>query len=123
MNKHLSKGYLKYINSTRWYNKRKEALEFHGKKCKKCGSTQNLDAHHLTYERFGHENMTDLMILCRTCHEDEHSKYKVNSTPKLPKFVSPTPNKKANEKLEMEKRIRTLRWKNRFNTNPLRRDS
>jgi 5-methylcytosine-specific restriction endonuclease McrA len=109
MKKHLSKEYFKYINSPRWYYKRKEALEFHGKKCKLCGSTQNLDVHHLTYERFGKEFMADLMILCRPCHNEEHSKYKVNSTPVLPKFVPKSFNKKTNRKLLREKRIKMLK--------------
>jgi hypothetical protein len=36
-----------------------------------CGS-EDVDLHHLTYERIGAEEMEDLVALCRTCHQDVH---------------------------------------------------
>lgn len=46
-------------------------------KCQRCGKTIRLDTHHKTYEHHGQEHNTaiadeDLIVLCRTCHENEH---------------------------------------------------
>ena len=35
--------------------------------CQVCGGRAT-DVHHLTYDRFGHEDMGDLVSLCRRCH-------------------------------------------------------
>jgi 5-methylcytosine-specific restriction endonuclease McrA len=32
-----------------------------------------VEVHHLTYERLGEERLTDLVALCRSCHEREHA--------------------------------------------------
>lgn len=101
--KHLSKEYKRYIASSKWYYKRMDALEFHGKKCKACGSVQKLDVHHLTYDRLGNEFLSDLIILCRPCHDEEHSKYKVNSTPILPKLPKFKDGKKINRFIQARK--------------------
>ncbi len=36
--------------------------------------TENLQAHHNTYERVGRELETDLVPLCLTCHQRHHGK-------------------------------------------------
>lgn len=46
-------------------------------KCKKCGSSENTQTHHLTYERHGYEHRIDVMkndliVLCRKCHHKVH---------------------------------------------------
>ena len=43
-----------------------------GHKCSICGETENLNVHHLTYARVGCEKLSDLEVLCRGCHENEH---------------------------------------------------
>lgn len=41
--------------------------------CGRCGTrTSHLDAHHKTYDRLGFERPSDLIALCRACHEQEH---------------------------------------------------
>jgi hypothetical protein len=45
--------------------------------CERCGAkTRRLEVHHLTYERFGRELLTDLQGLCEPCHKiaDEERK-------------------------------------------------
>jgi hypothetical protein len=39
---------------------------------RRCTEFLQLDAHHLTYERFGSEDPDDLMILCRRHHIELH---------------------------------------------------
>lgn len=50
---------------------RKEA----GYVCQDCGATNvPLHVHHLTYERRGKERLSDVKVLCQTCHELEHGR-------------------------------------------------
>lgn len=48
-----------------------------GGRCERCNErTRRLEVHHLTYERFGRELLTDLQGLCEPCHKkaDEERK-------------------------------------------------
>jgi phage terminase large subunit GpA-like protein len=46
-----------------------------GNKCAHCGrGSSKHEVHHLTYERFGHERMADLVVLCESCHETADQK-------------------------------------------------
>lgn len=48
-----------------------------GGRCERCSrKTRRLEVHHLTYERFGRELLTDLQALCKPCHDiaDEERK-------------------------------------------------
>jgi len=63
--------YQEYLQTPEWHAKRHLALKRAGYKCQKCYHQDRLEVHHLTYERRGHELPSDLMVLCRTCHEKE----------------------------------------------------
>lgn len=63
----------RYLNSSKWYNIRMKALEYYGKKCAKCDQ-YGVDVHHLNYPEIqGEEEMEDLCVLCRPCHDAIHS--------------------------------------------------
>ena len=63
-----------YLPSNHWKKKREEALEFYGRKCQACGSTESLQVHHLHYKSLHRENVeTDLEVLCADCHKFEHN--------------------------------------------------
>jgi hypothetical protein len=62
--------YQKHINSAQWKNTRQVLFKMRGRKCEKCDATTDLEVHHLTYERFGHESEKDLQILCPPHHEE-----------------------------------------------------
>ena len=64
------KGYLK---SKEWRTKKMEALFLARYKCRDCGADYE-EVHHLTYARVGYERMSDLVVLCRRCHEKRHKK-------------------------------------------------
>ena len=66
--------YLEYIQSDEWRLKREWALLFWSRRCVICYSPDFIEVHHRTYERLGHEWLTDLIVLCRSCHE-RHYKY------------------------------------------------
>lgn len=73
MSKPGKKQYDEYMASDRWQVKRQDALELAGWKCEKCGHKERLHVHHLTYDRFGHERLSDLRVLCESCHDRDHA--------------------------------------------------
>ena len=69
--------YYKDLKALEWKSKRLKILDRDGYKCVRCGSTKNLQVHHIKY-LFGHkpwEYSDELLItLCRECHYKEHHK-------------------------------------------------
>jgi len=65
-----------------------------------------VDIHHRTYERFGHEWLSDLIALCRNCHDLTHALVKENGV-KLKKATKMVRRKGV--KLRMDKRRRDVR--------------
>ena len=61
-----------YLRTPEWRAKRDAAIACASDRCARCGSRGLLDVHHLTYERLGAEFGTDLLVLCRPCHRQEH---------------------------------------------------
>lgn len=71
---HSDPAYLAYLASPRWRAKRAAAFASQGRRCRGCGATGMLDVHHLSYKRFGgRERPTDLVVVCRACHERIHA--------------------------------------------------
>ena len=67
--------YRAYLRSPAWRMKRDGKLFDAEYRCERCGYDgldMPLDVHHLTYERVGNERDSDLIVLCRSCHEMEH---------------------------------------------------
>lgn len=95
-------NYYKYIRSPEWKKKAEEAKAKSGNRCQVCNKSRaeaQLDAHHRTYERLGHERPEDITVLCRSCHELYEKEGKV---PKAPhhcrtcgkEFIPPKPTHK-----------------------------
>ena len=59
--------------ATPWRDKRRQRLEIDGHKCRTCGhdgSIWQLEIHHISYERWGDEDVEkDLITLCEPCHK------------------------------------------------------
>lgn len=58
-----------------WYDLRWEALERDSHTCQNCfgaSGCKTLQIHHWTYDRWGHELLSDLHTVCRDCHEKIH---------------------------------------------------
>ena len=72
-------------------------LEYDGHRCRTCrhdGSAWCLEVHHLTYDRIGHEDLADLITLCRQCHEavtDIMRRRREVAIPELSATERPTP--------------------------------
>ncbi len=67
-------SYEQYLRSDGWRRTRQLALEYYGDKCCLCNNPNNLNVHHRTYERKGHEKLADLIVLCRDCHASYHGR-------------------------------------------------
>ena len=80
--------YREYMQSKAWKSKRLAAIKYHGSKCAVCGSQRSLQVHHLTYERLGHERMTDLEVLCKGCHGLEHEDKHTPQDPLTLRFMA-----------------------------------
>ena len=62
-------AYYEYIDSAEWQRVRERRIELGKRHCAVCTTCDGLQVHHLTYERFGHENMNDLLPLCAFHHD------------------------------------------------------
>ena len=70
-----SMPYKEYLQTPEWQQVRKRSLMLADNKCQVCeASGVELHVHHKTYERRGEELPDDLIVLCKTCHEDIHKK-------------------------------------------------
>jgi 5-methylcytosine-specific restriction endonuclease McrA len=73
------KFYREYLKSKAWKAKRAKVIFRDGGQCqsvrakRKCGSRHKIEVHHLTYERFGRERLSDLVCLCEDCHKAVHA--------------------------------------------------
>lgn len=59
-----------YLRSDAWKAIRLLVLDRDSFTCRNCGEPAT-DAHHLTYDRFGHEKLADLVASCRACNTAE----------------------------------------------------
>lgn len=69
-----------YLQNVNWKAKRFRVIQKYNYTCQRCFNVfpQNkLDVHHVTYQRFAVEKLTDLLPLCRECHAKEHGIVKV----------------------------------------------
>lgn len=48
-------------------------FNYDGNKCTKCGCKNNLQLHHLNYKNYFNEQLTDVITLCKLCHETGHN--------------------------------------------------
>jgi restriction endonuclease Mrr len=69
-------SYRDYLRTPEWRQTRAAALERAGHCCSlDVTHTEDLEAHHRTYERLGHELASDLVVLCRKCHRLHHREH------------------------------------------------
>ena len=71
--------YQLYIKSELWKVMSTMIKQRAGFLCEKCGGVGKqlggdltLHVHHLTYKRFGAEEMEDLICVCKQCHRELH---------------------------------------------------
>lgn len=69
--------YPQYLQTQHWKALRETMLQHSGYRCQVCNSKGPLRVHHRTYERRGCEQLTDLVVLCKDCHEIFHTQGKL----------------------------------------------
>lgn len=74
-------NYYEYLKSEAWQEKRMQTFKRDGFRCVKCGAEKNLRCHHITYERLGNEEASDLVTLCDDCHARLHNIHKAILSP------------------------------------------
>ena len=66
-------NYYQYIQTQAWEEMRQKVFRRDGFKCVICNEAKDLNVHHITYENLGAEKVSDLVTLCRNCHEEIHN--------------------------------------------------
>lgn len=64
--------YNEYLLTPEWQEKRAYMLKRARYRCQLCNESKPLNVHHRTYERRGHEDYADLIVLCGDCHKLYH---------------------------------------------------
>lgn len=67
-------AYNEYVGSTEWEQKKRDLFAERPRRCERCGEKKDVEVHHATYQRLGHELLDDLIILCEPCHKREHGR-------------------------------------------------
>ena len=79
----LGKGKLRYHNflKTPYWKTISRHMRFKFKNCQFCGGTGYLQVHHKKYDDLGkeHFDLSDLVVLCKSCHLNEHAPYSEES--------------------------------------------
>ena len=71
---HLLDEYKHYLGTDEWMLLRYSALDRDSYACQQCGSPNNLEVHHTSYEGIYEMNfkLEQLTTLCEPCHKEEH---------------------------------------------------
>lgn len=64
--------YTDYLQTEHWKKLRKKKFQKQGGCCCTCGTTKNLQAHHIKYGNLFDITTKDLRILCKRCHKLLH---------------------------------------------------
>ena len=65
----MKEKYKVYLRSPKWKKLREKVLERDEHQCRTCASSDELHVCHRTFERIYHEKLSDLITLCRPCHD------------------------------------------------------
>lgn len=73
-------SYGQYLKTSEWRDKRRAALTRALYRCQLCNANGNaegvvLQVHHRSYDTFGKEFPSDLIVLCKPCHARHHQIY------------------------------------------------
>lgn len=74
-----------YIESPQWQILRKQVLKRDQYTCQGCGiNGVPLEVHHITYINYESEQLSDLVSVCRDCHQAIHDKHGYDYTNTFP---------------------------------------
>lgn len=95
-------AYQAYLGSSVWKQKRKACLHRDRHRCRNCGTTENLQIHHIKYSKWGTEKLKDLITLCSKCHFTFHKGHKLSISINVKKS-----NKKKKRKKSKKIKVKT----------------
>lgn len=61
--------YHEYLKTDKWQRLAARAKKRSRGKCDICGVREDIEVHHLTYERIFQEKLEDLLVVCGGCHD------------------------------------------------------
>ena len=75
-----------YFKSDDWHNLKLKRLKLSNNQCEaeNCFNIKNLELHHRWYSNLGNEDIDDVRIVCRQCHQAVHDKYGYDKTEYFP---------------------------------------
>ena len=105
-----NKEYTDYIQSDAWKAKRILAIA-KNRKCLICRSKEHLVVHHRNYNNFMKEQLSDLVVLCESCHNLLHQSHPPNltieeHTNRFLRFKQNDVAKMKKQKLQKKKRVK-----------------
>jgi 5-methylcytosine-specific restriction endonuclease McrA len=74
LNRWTTERYHSYLQSFEW-KKKVSLIKQRDRVCQLTGATNNLVVHHITYDRLGNEDLSDLVLLSRSAHQFVHDYY------------------------------------------------
>jgi 5-methylcytosine-specific restriction endonuclease McrA len=76
----MNSKYNNYIRSEKWKNFKKSAIVNAGRKCQCCGvKNVLLEVHHVHYRTLGNESLSDVKVVCVSCHRREDRSREIES--------------------------------------------
>lgn len=73
--------YTDYLKTEQWRHTKVRFYKLEKNNyCYCCGITEDLQVHHKTYKNFRHENINDLVCLCKECYKKVHDIIDNNSS-------------------------------------------
>jgi 5-methylcytosine-specific restriction endonuclease McrA len=63
-----------YLETEGWLRLRRKVMKRCAGLCEACGRVPAVEVHHLTYEHWRKERLSELQGLCRKCHRAKHGK-------------------------------------------------
>lgn len=74
--RHLEARFMRiHAKKLLWWANQKKALGLDNHQCRGCGSGKSIEVHHIQYRSAGgSDNMGNLIVLCRDCHNRVHGR-------------------------------------------------
>lgn len=82
--------YISLLNTEKWKTFSNVVKAYYGYRCFDCGSSANLQSHHIVYHerRLPWEyELNEMVCLCKTCHKKRHNVHYNNVLKELPEYI------------------------------------
>lgn len=76
-----------YLQSEDWKARRRAIINACGRQCARCGSTGQLQVHHVHYRTLGREGLADVRVVCGPCHKTDHAGKTDTRVPMTPQQI------------------------------------